>query len=199
MLKEILRAQFDAGGSTIPGNEETSPSGSRMPSNPNQVDRRSFLLYWRRKFHRIRFLYGVVKLLRSLASLGFETWDEAEREGATVEHLAAEYLPEFESTSPKDADAREDISSMGTRPQEEVEASYHRPLREEIFKRLNDMLSREEAVRGEFQYFEARLFFREHGPAGHFARNAINLYTEIRRDRDNVARRREVYGQKKTA
>lgn len=192
---ETLAAVLDAQASLLPN--LISPTALQLPQRPSEVDPRDFYLYWRRKFHRTRFQYNIIKVLRALSSLGFRTWRDAVQERDTHDELCKAYLPEmFTDTQDVDADAREDVASMGRRAQEEVDSSLDRPLRDEILFRLNEALKHHEDNKTEFEHFKRHHFFRQIGNAGHFAKLAMKLLDGIETDRAKVLLRRREFGKR---
>jgi hypothetical protein len=170
--------------------------GPHRPESPSKVDHEAFYLYWRRRYHRLDYLYRIVKLLRSLASLGFETLRDAIDEGVTLDELVARVLPEDVAEGKVDSEARDDVRTMGTRPKEEQDQSLDRPLRDEVLLRLHALLNGADAVRDEFKHYKKRQFFRQIGRAELYAKKFIDLLNDIEADRALATRRREQYGKK---
>lgn len=167
-----------------------------LPSVPSKVDRDHFCQYWRRKYHRLDFLYRIVKVIRSLASLDFSTLREARNEGASLSELVAKLLPEIVAGSAVAEEVRADVQTMGRRPAEAQELSLDRPLSDEILFRLNGILRKANTIHGEYDHFKKHQFFRHIAPAHPYAKKVMDLLKEVEADRALVMRRRMQFGKK---
>jgi hypothetical protein len=192
-IRDILAAQ-SKGGSTV--FVEPESSASVLPEKPTEVSRDGFAAAWRRTFHRIRFLYQVVKLLRALGALGFTTWNEAQ-DSEALKELRSQVMPEvYGSDKESEEEAKADVFSMEERSEEEMSEIGIRPLQNEAIRRLEELCQANESTSQAYQHFSTRYFFRQHQNAGYFARRWKEEAKAIERDLKRVQERLAQFGTK---